>query len=187
MSSRRKTRKNNLTLEQAQASKKGLGFACNQKPGKDRHLMNRSRILPPTYFYLALLVMLAVHFMFPVLKIIPSPWNAIGVIFLVAGIVLSLMGDGIFRKVGTTIKPYQESTALVTENVFRLSRNPMYLGYVFLLTGLAFLLGSLAPFLVIPLFMVLIEKIFIATEEKMLTEKFGQTYLDYQERVRRWI
>ena len=149
--------------------------------------MTKPRVLPPTYFYLSLITMIALHFLFPVLKIIPSPWNAIGVIFLLAGISLSFIGDGIFRKVGTTIKPCQESTALVTGNVFCLSRNPMYLGYVLLLTGAAFLMGSLTPFLVIPLFIVLIEKLFIATEEKMLTAKFGQVYLDYQGRVRRWI
>ena len=149
--------------------------------------MTKPRVLPPTYFYLSLIAMIALHFLFPILKIIPSPWNAIGVIFLLAGITLSLMGDGIFRKAGTTIKPYQESTALVTESIFRISRNPMYLGYVLLLAGAAVLMGSLTPFLVIPLFMILIEKLFIATEEKMLTAKFGQTYLDYQGHVRRWI
>jgi protein-S-isoprenylcysteine O-methyltransferase Ste14 len=149
--------------------------------------MNRPRVLPPAYFYLSLMTMLALHFLFPVLKIIPSPWNVIGVIFLVAGIALSLMGDGAFRKVGTTIKPYQESTTLVTENVFRFSRNPMYLGYVLLLSGAALLMGSLTSFLVIPLFIVLIGKLFIPIEEEMLTAKFGQAYLDYKKRVKRWI
>jgi len=149
--------------------------------------MNKPKMLPPTYFYLSLIVMIALHFLFPVLKIIPSPWNAIGVIFLVVGIVLSLMADHIFHQVGTTIKPYIKSTSLVTESVFRLSRNPMYLGFTLILAGAAFLLGSLTPFLVIPFFMVLVEKIFIATEEKMLTANFGQTYLNYIERVRRWI
>jgi protein-S-isoprenylcysteine O-methyltransferase Ste14 len=149
--------------------------------------MNKPKVLPPTYFYLSILTMVTLHFLFPILKIVPSPWNAIGVIFLVAGIVLALMGDGIFHRVGTTIKPYEESTSLITESVFRLSRNPMYLGFTFLLAGTAFLLGSLTPFLVIPFFIVLIDKLFITTEEKMLTAKFGQEYLGYKGRVRRWI
>ena len=63
---------------------------------------------------------------------------------------------------------------------FRLSRNQMYLGFALLLTGTAFLMGSLTPFLVIPFFIVLIEKLFITTEGKMLTAKFGQAYLDYK-------
>lgn len=48
---------------------------------------------------------------------------------------------------GTTVKPFQESTALITDGVFRLSRNPMYLGFVLVLTGIATLLGSLTPWL----------------------------------------
>jgi protein-S-isoprenylcysteine O-methyltransferase Ste14 len=149
--------------------------------------MNRAKVLPPAYFYLALIAMIVLHFLFPVLKIIPSPWNAIGVIFLLSGIMLSLMGDRIFHQAGTTIKPFKESASLVTEGVFRFSRNPMYLGFALLLAGAALLLGSLTPFLVIPLFIYLIEKRFIAVEEKMLSVKFGQAYLDYQKRVRRWI
>ena len=142
--------------------------------------MNTTKVLPPTYFYLSVIVMVLLYFLFPVLKVLPSPWNGIGVIFLLAGITLSLMGDVIFRRVGTTIKPYQESSTLVTESIFRFSRNPIYLGYVLMLAGVTFLLESLTPFLVIPIFIILIEKHFIMTEEKMLTAKFGQAYLDYK-------
>jgi protein-S-isoprenylcysteine O-methyltransferase Ste14 len=149
--------------------------------------MSRPRVLPPVYFYLSLAGMIVLHLLFPIMKIIPSPWNAIGVIFLLSGILLSLLGDGIFHQVGTTIMPFEESSSLVTRGVFRLSRNPMYLGFALLLAGAAFLLGSLTPFLVIPLFMLLIEKRFITIEERMLTTKFGQAYIDYQDGVRRWI
>ena len=149
--------------------------------------MTRPKLLPPVYFYLSLIAMIGWHFLFPVMRIIPSPWNAIGVIFLLSGTILSLMGDRIFHQVGTTILPYEESTSLVTQGVFRLSRNPMYLGFALLLAGAAFLLGSLTPFLVLPVFIFLIEKRFILVEEKMLTAKFGQAFLDYQARVRRWI
>ncbi|MGA2489143.1 MAG: methyltransferase [Anaerolineales bacterium] len=97
--------------------------------------MNKIKVLPPTYFYLSLIAMIVLHYLFPVMRIIPSPWNAIGVIFLVAGIVLSLIGDHVFHQAGTTIKPFEESANLVTEGVFRLSRNPMYLGFVLLLAG----------------------------------------------------
>jgi len=149
--------------------------------------MNHSRVMPPTYFLLALLAMVSLHFFLPVFEIIPSPWTMIGVIFLLAGILLSLAGDHLFRQVGTTIKPFEESAALVTKSVFRISRNPMYLGFALLLTGAAVLLGSLTPFVVIPAFVLAIDRLFIRTEEKMLLEKFGQDYLEYQLQVRRWI
>jgi protein-S-isoprenylcysteine O-methyltransferase Ste14 len=153
----------------------------------DKAQMNKPRFYPPTFFYLSLLGMVVLYLLLPIMKIIPSPWNAIGVIFLGAGMALSLMGDGIFRRVGTTIRPFEQSTHLVTESVFRISRNPMYLGFAFLLAGAAFLMGSLTPFFMVPIFIVLIEKLFISTEEKILTEKFGQAYLEYKKQVRRWI
>jgi len=149
--------------------------------------MNHSRVMPPTYFLLALLAMVFLHFFLPVFKIIPSPWTMIGVIFLLAGILLSLAGDRLFRQVGTTIRPFEESAALVTKSVFRISRNPMYLGFALLLTGAAVLLGSLTPFVMIPVFVLTIDRLFIRAEEKMLMEKFGQDYLEYQLQVRRWI
>jgi protein-S-isoprenylcysteine O-methyltransferase Ste14 len=149
--------------------------------------MNNQKVLPPTYLLIAILAMVLLHFLFPVLKILPSPWNAFGVIFLLIGIVLNLMGSSLFRKVGTTIKPYEESSTLVTDGIFSMSRNPMYLGFVLILTGAAFSIGTLTPFLVIPVFMILMEMVFIKTEEKMLEKKFAQSYMTYKQKVRRWI
>ncbi len=63
----------------------------------------------------------------------------------------------------------------------------MYLGMALVLIGVAILLGSLSPFLVIPIFVWLITARFIKFEEKMLEDTFGLKYLDYARRVRRWI
>jgi protein-S-isoprenylcysteine O-methyltransferase Ste14 len=149
--------------------------------------MKRSSVLPPTYFSLALIVMILLHFLLPVVRIVPSPWNAIGVIFLPAGLLFLLTSDQSFHRAGTTVKPFVESTVLVTQGVFRYSRNPMYLGFSTLLAGAAFLLGSLMPFVVVLVFAILMDRLFVTAEEKMLADKFGQSYLDYKRRVRRWI
>jgi protein-S-isoprenylcysteine O-methyltransferase Ste14 len=63
----------------------------------------------------------------------------------------------------------------------------MYLGFVLALIGIAVLLGSLAPFVVIPVFVVLMDRIFIQVEESMLQVKFAQAWLEYKATVRRWI
>jgi protein-S-isoprenylcysteine O-methyltransferase Ste14 len=149
--------------------------------------MNKPKVYPPTYLLLSLLAMIALQFLLPVLKIVPSPWNAIGVIFPIAGIVINVMADGLFHRAGTTVKPGEESNTLLTEGVFHISRNPMYFGFTLILFGTAFLFGTLTPFLVIPVFLVMIEKRFIVSEEKRLEEKFGQAYLEYRKTVRRWI
>ena len=149
--------------------------------------MNRSKILPPTYLLIALLAMPVLHFLIPIVKIVPFPWNTLGVIFLLFGIALNLISDRRFHQVGTTVNPFEESSTLFTNGVFSLSRNPMYLGFTLILGGVAIFLGSLSPLIVLPIFIVLIEKNFIISEEKLLEKTFGQVYLDYKRKVRRWI
>jgi protein-S-isoprenylcysteine O-methyltransferase Ste14 len=149
--------------------------------------MKPKQILPPTYVLLALIVMLILHFVFPGIKLIPLPWNLLGLIPLIAGIALNLVADSAFRRAGTTVKPFQESSVLLTDGVYRYSRHPMYLGFVLILIGGAILLGSLTPWIIIPIFVVLMEVVFIQIEEQMLEEKFGPAWLDYKRKVRQWI
>jgi protein-S-isoprenylcysteine O-methyltransferase Ste14 len=149
--------------------------------------MKDPKILPPAYLLIAMISMVVLHFVLPIVRLIPAPWNVLGIVFLLAGITLELLADSLFHRVGTTVKPHEEPSTLVTRSVFRISRNPMYLGFAFLLAGIALLLGTLTPFLVIPLFMILIDRLFISIEEKMLEVKFGRTWMTYKQKVRRWI
>ena len=149
--------------------------------------MKGKKVLPPTYLLVSIVIMLALHFLLPVPKIIPMPWNVLGIVPLACGIALNLAADKAFHEVGTTVKPFEESTALLTSGVFRISRNPMYLGYELILIGVATMLRSLAPYVVIPVFVVLMNRVFIRVEEQMLEEKFGLAWSEYGEKVRRWI
>lgn len=149
--------------------------------------MNGKSVLPPTYLFVAIVLILALHFLLPGAHIIGLPWNVLGVIPLVAGIIMNLMADRAFKKAGTTVKPYQESVALITNGVFRVSRHPMYAGFVLILLGIAILLGSVTPYGVIIIFAVLVDVIFIRIEEHMLEETFGETWLTYKKQVRRWL
>jgi protein-S-isoprenylcysteine O-methyltransferase Ste14 len=149
--------------------------------------MRGNNALPPTYLLIAILSMVVFHFLLPAVNLIPLPWNIIGILPLALGIAINVIADSAFRKVGTTVKPSTESSALITKGVFRVSRNPMYLGFVFGLVGVAILLGSLTPWLVIPVFAVWMDRVFIQVEERMLEQKFGQTWLEYKRKVRRWI
>ena len=149
--------------------------------------MRGKKVLPPTYLLVSILIMLALHFLLPVPKIIPTPWNILGIVPLACGIALNLAADKAFREVGTTVKPFEESTALLTSGVFQISRNPMYLGYELILIGIAVMLRSLAPYVVIPVFVVLMNRVFIRVEEQMLEEKFGPAWSEYGRKVRRWI
>lgn len=144
-------------------------------------------ILPPTYWMGAIIAMLALHLVLPAIEIIEFPWNLSGIFLILGGLVLNMLADRAFAMAGTTVKPFQTSTALVTGSVFRISRHPMYLGMVLSLLGLALLLGSLSPFLVVVVFALIMETVFIRVEEKMLRETFGEAYSAYADRVRKWV
>jgi protein-S-isoprenylcysteine O-methyltransferase Ste14 len=127
------------------------------------------------------------HYLMPVFKIAQYPWNILGIIPLVMGVFLNLSADAAFKKEQTTVKPFERSTALVTTGVFRISRHPMYLGMVLILLGIAILMGSLTPLFVITVFGILIELVFVRTEERMLEEQFGPAWLAYKKKVRKWV
>jgi protein-S-isoprenylcysteine O-methyltransferase Ste14 len=143
--------------------------------------------LPPLWLFASLLVMTALHFVIPAWAVVPRPYNFGGAVPIVIG--LSLVGWPalMFRRARTTIKPFRESTTLITSGPFRFSRNPIYVGLVLVLLGFAILLGSLTPFVVVPMFAILIDRVFIVREERMLSEAFPDDYEDYCRRVRRWI
>ena len=148
--------------------------------------MKSTKIVPPTWMLIAIIAMLILNFTFPVAWIVPTIWNLIGIVFLVSGITLNLIADNSFKQAETTVKPYQESSCLVTSGAYKISRNPMYLGMVLILTGIALLLRSLSPFLMIIPFAVLIDQIYIRAEERMLAETFGAKWRAYKAKTRRW-
>jgi len=144
-------------------------------------------VLPPTYLLVSIVAMVALRFLFPGRQIIPLPWALLGLVPAVLGLALSIVADRAFKRHGTTVKPFEESTALVASGAYAISRHPMYLGFALLLLGLAVCLGALTPFLVVPLFVVAMELVFIRTEEQMMEAKFGQSWRDYKKKVRRWL
>ena len=108
--------------------------------------------------------MLGLYVIYPAVKFIPTPWNLLGLLLLGFGIWISYAAEAQFHRVKTTVQPYDEPTTLVTDGAFVLSRNPMYLGFASILLGVAILLRSLTPFLVIPVFVALINVKFIRTD-----------------------
>ena len=149
--------------------------------------MKKKDLNPPTYLCVAILLMVALHLLFPLMKFRLFPWSLLGLIPLGAGIALNLIADGAFKTERTTVKPFETSSALITNGVFRITRNPMYLGFVFMLTGIALLMESLSPFLVILIFIPFVQIYYIRAEERMLENTFQDAWESYSRQVRRWI
>jgi protein-S-isoprenylcysteine O-methyltransferase Ste14 len=146
-----------------------------------------TKLLPPLWFLLSLVAMGMLHRLAPVARLIPSPWNWLGVVPLLGGLVLAASGARLFARRGTGIKPFSPITTLVTTGPYRFTRNPMYLGLVLALVGVAVLLGTLTPWFVVPLFASWIHHRFIRQEEAMLEGQFGEEYAQFKRRVRRWV
>jgi len=146
-----------------------------------------TKILPPTYFFAAIALALAAHFLFPLAAIIPSGWRFAGLLPIAAGIALNIVADRQFKHWGTEVKPFKRSSALVTDGVFRWSRNPMYLGMVLIVSGVAVLEGTLSPWIAPVALAVLLDRVFIVREETMLEDTFGAAFQRYRQRVRRWL
>ncbi len=146
-----------------------------------------TRVLPPTYFLASSALIAALALVLPVAAFVAWPWRAAGLVPIAVGVWLNLAADRAFKTAGTTVKPFERSSALLTDGVFRFTRNPMYLGMTLILAGFALLLGAISPFLVVAAFVVVIATRFIPVEERMLAETFGDAWTAYSRRTRRWL
>jgi protein-S-isoprenylcysteine O-methyltransferase Ste14 len=144
------------------------------------------RVNPPHYFALAIAMMIAMVWL-PGAEIFAPPWHYTGAVALVCGVAIAMAASRQFAVVGTNIVPLTRSSALVTNGAFAFTRNPMYLGMVLALLGIALLLNRPWPYLVPCGFVALLYFRFIRHEEALMTQTFGDAYLQYKQRVRRWV
>jgi protein-S-isoprenylcysteine O-methyltransferase Ste14 len=145
-------------------------------------------MVPPPLIYLAgFLVGVALELAFP----IGALALAVAVICGVVGFGFWLALDGRamlrFRRAGTGIAPTQPTTALVTSGPYRFTRNPMYLGMAFLYAAVALSVGVIWALALLPVVLLVVDRLVITREERFLQEKFGEEYLEYNRRVRRWL
>lgn len=110
---------------------------------------------------------------------------------VLVGLGLSLCVGGVqsFRQAQTTVDPMhpEKATTVVDSGLYGVTRNPMYVGMMLILFGLAVHLQNIPAFLVVGLFIAAVTQFQIRPEERVLEERFGEAYLDYRRRVPRWL
>lgn len=138
---------------------------------------------------IAILIALPIlfHYLIPVMIVIVKPYSYLGAVLMLLGLALMTWAAILFRKVGTSFQLHGGGSVLVTSGPFRFSRNPMYLGMLIWLIGLAILLGSLIVFLFPILFFLLANFLVISLEEKGMEQMLGERFIEYKQRVRRWL
>ena len=114
---------------------------------------------------------------------------ALSVLMAFTGLALGLAAAILFRRAQTTLDPTKPAAAaaLVTSGVFARSRNPIYLGMLLFLLAWALHLGNLLVFLLLPGFVLYMNRFQIIPEERFLISRFGDDFRAYQSRVRRWL
>ncbi|MBK9082819.1 MAG: isoprenylcysteine carboxylmethyltransferase family protein [Rhizobiales bacterium] len=147
-----------------------------------------SRFLwPPTIFGGAALAGLALTRLAPLA--LPGAgalmaWTGYGLIAL--GCAVALAAEFVFWRAGTNTLPTRPTTTIVATGIYRVTRNPMYLGMTLALVGMGPALGSAWFVLAAPVCVYAVTKLAIEREEAYLAAKFGASYLAYKARVRRW-
>lgn len=133
--------------------------------------------------------------MWAVSRVLPSGYFAfpgrflLFAVVLIAGIVIALMGVLAFRRAGTTVDPRtpHQTNSLVVNGVYRHTRNPMYVGFLMILAAWWIYLGSVFAALLLPLYVLYMNRFQIKPEERHMRDLFGDQFNQYAERVRRWL
>lgn len=144
-------------------------------------------LLPPLVWLMAVACMLALHWNHPVAVWFPQPYNWMGLSLIIAGLGIANWHARLFRRRGTNINTFGEPGELTMEGLFRRTRNPMYLGMLCALLGVACVLGSISPIAGPVAFFALAQFWYIPIEEQAMTMKFGDKYMAYRRSVPRWL
>jgi len=113
----------------------------------------------------------------------------IAILLLILGLTVLISAVRLFRKDKTTVNPLspEQATKLVTDGIFKYSRNPMYLGMAFILGSIAVFFNLIGGIILIALFCFYITKFQIIPEERAMSNLFSQDFDKYKQTTRRWI
>jgi len=146
------------------------------------------KLLPPALFLLSALIMGIVCWAFDFEHYILFPYNLIGLLFLAAGLLLAQMSKRLFLKMKTNVNTFEDPDKLVTSGFYRYSRNPMYLGFLISIIGMAILYqGSVSSFVLAIIFFIAEDRWYVKFEEKAMSKKFGMAFEQYCSNTRRWL
>ena len=146
--------------------------------------------IPPPLFYV--LIFLVAIFAQKKIPIDDSLFHLqitkiIGILFLVISLFFSVTSLMKFFQSKNTLIPIKPATSLQTNGIYSISRNPMYVGLAIVYLGITCFIGNWWNVILFPLLLLVVQEYIIKKEEKYLERAFGEKYLDYKSRVRRWL
>lgn len=145
------------------------------------------KVAPPVLLLIHLLAAFLLHWLLPLPFRFPGLLVWIGYGLVILGLVLAAIAANQFMKAHTTLDPHGSVREVVRSGPYEFSRNPIYLGFVCLLIGFTFIFRTYWGLILSPLFLVLLNMLVVKHEEVYLEQKFGDKYIRYKARVRRWL
>ncbi|MBW4603090.1 MAG: isoprenylcysteine carboxylmethyltransferase family protein [Calothrix sp. FI2-JRJ7] len=142
---------------------------------------------PPALYAGTLLIGLLLNFVFPIDFLPRSVTLLLGTLAIICAGLITISAFRAMNRAHTAINPSQPTTAIVSDGVFSLSRNPIYLSLTLLYIGIALLFSALWALLLLLPLLVIMQIGVVKREEIYLERKFGSEYLHYKTRVRRWL
>ena len=144
-------------------------------------------LLPPVVWAVSVVCMWVLHLKIPIAIWFREPYNWSGVVLIMAGLGIANWHARLFRRLGTNINTFGEPGEMTVHGLFLRTRNPMYLGMLISLVGVACALGSVSPWAGPVAFFALAHFWYVRIEEMAMASKFGEKYIEYQRSVPRWL
>jgi protein-S-isoprenylcysteine O-methyltransferase Ste14 len=144
-------------------------------------------VFPPVLFLSAIALGVTLQFIWPLHLSAALPARIIGGLLVLMGGAAVVLAKKSLRRAGTNVRPDRPTTAVVSEGPYRFTRNPIYLGASVAYLGLALSFNAFWPFPSLLPFLALLDWGVVRREELYLERKFGNSYLAYKLRVRRWL
>ena len=146
--------------------------------------------IPPPLFYIAAFITAVL-----IQELLPLSNNffhtatskIIGSVIILAGLLFNFPALRQFFKTKNTLVTVKPASSLQTTGIYSVSRNPMYISLLLFYTGLSFIIGNWWNLILLPLLFLVIQEYVIKREEQYLERRFGQQYLVYKSKVRRWL
>ncbi|MEO8629409.1 MAG: isoprenylcysteine carboxylmethyltransferase family protein [Betaproteobacteria bacterium] len=148
-----------------------------------------AKVPPPAIAVAAALIIWGISSLAPHVTMPSGIRLALSLVLVVIGAAFSVAGVLSFRRSRTTLNPTKpaEASSLVSTDIYRITRNPMYLGLLFVLVAWSVFLSSAWALFGVPGFVLYISRFQIAPEERALSRLFGNEYESYKTSVRRWL
>jgi protein-S-isoprenylcysteine O-methyltransferase Ste14 len=146
--------------------------------------------IPPLYLLVALIALelwLEKAWTQPLLPTAFHHWLGLVFFIIAAMILLTATAQFVLRKTSLLPTANAQTTTLVQTGLYAYSRNPMYVAFALLLSAISLYFLNFAGFILVPAFVLFLDRFQIQPEEQLLMVKFGEEFEDYRRKVRRWI